>query len=81
MSTKEESGACWKEFIIWDQYNLEMIRQAFEFPDNVYAEDYNRIRDSVGGIYFPGTYKEPTMQESIESTRSEMSAQIWKFER
>jgi len=81
MSTKEESEACWKEFIIWDQYNLEMIRQAFEFPDNVYAEDYNRIRDSVGGIYFPGTYKEPTIQESIESTRSEMSAQVWKFER
>lgn len=81
MSTKEESEACWKEFIIWDQYNLEMIRQAFEFPDNVYAEDYNRIRASVGGFYFPGKRKEPTVQESIESTRNEMSAQVWKFER
>lgn len=81
MSTKEESKKCWKEFIIWDQYNLEMIRQAFEFPDNVYAEEYNRIRDSVGGIYFPGTYKEPTVQESIQSTRDEMNAQVWKFER
>lgn len=81
MPTKQESEKCWKEFIIWDQYNLEMIRQAFEFPDNVYAEEYNRIRASAGGIYFPGTYKEPTIQESIESTRSEMSAQVWKFER
>lgn len=81
MSTKEESNVCWKEFIKWDHYNLEMIKQAFEYPDNVYADDYNRIRDSVGGIYFPGSYKEPTVQESIESTRGEISAQIWKLER
>lgn len=81
MLTKEESGKCWSEFIVWDEYNLEMLKNAFEFPNNVYADDYNRIRPYVGGIYFPGSYKEPTIQESIESTRNEMNSQVWKLAR
>ena len=80
MTTLSESDACWKEFIQWDHYNLEMIKQAFEYPDNVYADDYNRIKDSVGGFYFPGSYREPTTQERIESIRDEMNAQVWKLE-
>lgn len=81
MSTKEESGKCWMEFVMWDNYNLEMIRQAFEYPDNSYAEDYNRNKSSGGGIFIPGVYKEPTIAESIQNTRDEMSSQVWKFER
>lgn len=81
MVTLAESADCWKEFIKWDHYNLEMIKQAFEYPDNVYAYDYDRTKDSAGGIYFSGNRREPTVQEQIESTRSEMDAQVWRFER
>lgn len=81
MSTEEDSSNCWKEFIKWDHYNLEMLKQAFEFPDNAYATDYDRNRSFGGGIYIPGARKEPTLEESIQSTRNEMAAQVWKFER
>jgi REase_DpnII-MboI len=76
------SNACWAEFIKWDFYNLEMIRNAFEFPDNVHANTYDRNRSMGGGIYFSGEErKEPTIQEKIESVRGEMSSQVWKLER
>lgn len=81
ITTKEESKKCWSEFIKWDLYNLEMLRQAFEFPDNVYAEEYNRSQPSVGGIFFPGSYKEPSVQDIIQNTLEEMSNQVWKLER
>ncbi|WP_208643487.1 hypothetical protein [Pedobacter miscanthi] len=73
---------CWADFIKWDFYNLEMLKNAFEFPDNAYADKYDRNRRMAGGIFFSGERrKEPTEHEQIESTRSEMTSQVTKLER
>lgn len=76
--TKDELDECWKDFIDWDHYNLEMIKQAFEFPDNTYAIEYKRYTGG-GGIIFPSAYKPSTFEESVASNREEMGHQVWKL--
>jgi hypothetical protein len=78
VATREELQQCWDEFIDWDYYNQEMIRQAFDIPDNVYAEEYKRFTGGFG-ITFPGSYKPPSFQESVESNRKEMRHQVRKL--
>jgi len=78
VTTKEELQQCWDEFINWDYYNLEMVKQAFEYPDNSYEREYKRYTGG-GGMIVPGAYKPPTFEESIESNRSEMRQQVRKL--
>lgn len=77
VATKEDLQKCWEEFIDWDYYNQEMIKQAFEYPDNIYAQEYKRHTNG-GAFFFPGTYKPPTFDESVDSNRKEMGHQVWK---
>lgn len=80
VTDRDELDKCWKEFIDWDYYNLEMIKQAFEYPDNVYSTEYQR-HTGGGGIFFPGSYKPPTFEESVESNRREMGYQVSNLKR
>lgn len=57
-----------------------MIKQAFEYPDNGYCVEYQRHTDGMGA-FFPGTYKPPTFEESVESNRKEMGYQVSKLKR
>jgi len=74
----QEYENCWDEFIDWDQYNNELIKMAFNHPDNSYASEYKR-QSSSGGVVFPGAYKEPTFQEKVEGIRGEMGYQVRKL--
>lgn len=78
INTKQEQKEWWDAFIDWDIYNVELIKQAFDRPDNSYVEEYKRSTGG-GGIYFSGTYKPPTLKESIESARDEMKFQVRKL--
>ena len=78
INNNDENSAWWDNFIDWDMYNLELIRQAFDKPNNSYAEDYKR-NTSSGGIFISGTTKEPSFQETVDSTRGEMRYQVRKL--
>ena len=77
ISTKKEQDEWWDAFIDWDIYNEELLKQAFDRPDNSYAQDYKR--HTGGGGIFSGNYVPPTLQESIESARDEMKYQVRKL--
>ncbi len=53
---EREYNDCWDSFIDWDIYNEELIKQAFDEPNNSYASEYKRPV-VVGGVYFSGDYK------------------------
>ena len=78
VKNEQEYNNRWDEFIDWDQYNNELIKMAFNRPDNSYADDYKREL-SFDSAIFPGTYKEPTFQEKVESNRVEMGYQVRKL--
>lgn len=78
ITNEKEKDEWWDSFIDWDIYNVELIKQAFDKPDNSYAEDYKRSTGFVGAV-FGGTYKKPTFQESVESCRDEMKHQVRKL--
>lgn len=75
MNNEDDKDKCWEEFITWDLYNVELLKQAFENPDNAYVNEYKRS-SGAGGIYFGGEYKEPTVQEKIDGIREEMGSQV-----
>jgi hypothetical protein len=78
VKNEQEYKKCWDDFIDWNEYNEELIKMAFNHPDNSYADDYKR-QTSSGGAVFPGTYKEPTFQEKVEGIRGEMGYQVRKL--
>ncbi len=78
ISNEAEKNEWWDSFIDWDIYNEELIKQAFDKPDNVYVEDYKRSQEFGGGI-FGGTYKEPSFAEKVESCKEEMQYQVRKL--
>ncbi|QEM09189.1 hypothetical protein [Mucilaginibacter rubeus] len=80
ISDLDGKDKCWKEFMDWDHYNLEMIKQAFEYPDNVYGEEYKR-HTGAPGAYFGGSYTPPSFEESLENIRKEMGYQVSKLKR
>ncbi len=85
IKTKSQQDDWWDGFIDWDNYNLELIKQAFDVPNNQYAEDYER-NSGGGGIFFSDeVYTTPTLEESIQSAREEMQYQVrklkWFFEK
>jgi hypothetical protein len=81
INNEQQKQEWWDEFIDWDYYNLELIRQAFDKPNNSYALEYKR-HVGGGGIYLGGfSNKEPSFQETVETTRDEMRPQVSKLKR
>lgn len=35
-----------EEYINWDDYNLELLKQSFNIPNNEYRDDYERVNDA-----------------------------------
>ena len=80
INTEQQQEDWWDTFIDWDIYNVELIKQAFDRPDNSYVEDYKRSTGEFG-IYIGETHTPLTLQESIESARDEMKFQVRKLKR
>lgn len=79
ISDGTEKENWWDEFIDWNSYNEEMIKQAFDKPNNTYFDSYRR-KSSVGAV-FAGEYKKPSFTEEVEGCREEMSYQVRRLKR
>ena len=77
---EQDRKSLWDQFIDWDMYNTELIKQAFDKPNNSYVEEYKRDI-SVHLPIFSGTYKEPTFKEHNESVMEEIECQVKKLQR
>ncbi len=44
-----------KEYNSWHDYNLELLKQSFNFPDNEYRNDYERVGSYIG-LFLSGNY-------------------------
>jgi hypothetical protein len=80
ISNSKQKEEWWSEFLDWDYYNLEMIKQAFDKPNNSYSEEYKRHIGGLG-IIFSGDYERPSFKETVESDRQEMQIQVKKLKR
>lgn len=76
VNTKKELDEWWNSFIDWDIYNLELIKQAFDKPNNSYATDYKRNSGYAGLIIYGEDSNKPEFQEYVESSRDEMKWQV-----
>jgi len=86
ITTEQQKNEWWSFFMDWDSYNEELIKQAFDMPNNSYTEDYKRkYRPEPYAVSFStrsnlGTpIKNPTFQESIERKRNQMRGQVKKL--
>ena len=82
ISSNEEKNKIWAEFIDWNNFNEELIRQAFDKPINIYLEEYKYKADfSIDALYG----KNNTFQEDVEEDKSAIKFQIkkirWFFEK
>lgn len=76
---EEQKKEWWDNFIEWDLYNLELIKHAFDKPNNSYASAYER--NSGWGGFIGGEYREPSFQEKVDSCKKEMEYQVKKIKR
>jgi hypothetical protein len=78
ISSKEEKNKVWTEFIDWNNFNEELVCQAFDRPNNFYLEEY-RYKP---GIFVDALYgKKNTFQEDVEEDKSAIKYQIRKLRR
>jgi hypothetical protein len=83
ISTEQEKQKVWDDFIDWDDFNEELLKNSFENPNNSYLIDYKRQDNSFMPILFGVSereYKKPSFQESIKNTKDEISWQVRKFQ-
>ena len=67
ISSKEEKNKVWGEFIDWNNFNEELVRQAFDKPANFYLEEYKyKAGFSIDALYG----KQNTFQEDVEEDKS-----------
>jgi hypothetical protein len=78
IASQIEKKEWWENFIDWDTYNIELIKQAFDKPDNSYVFDYKR-KSGIDVAFFGGSYKKPSFMEDVESCRGEMRFQVRKL--
>lgn len=79
ISNEQMKDDWWDKFLDWDDYNLELIKQAFESA-NSYSETYKRNTGGFG-LIFSGEYRSPSFNETVESIRQEMKVQVKKLKR
>jgi REase_DpnII-MboI len=78
VSTKEEKSKAWGEFKDWNSYNEELVRQAFDKPDNRHFEEFKyKISYSVDAFY--GEIN--TFQADMEEDKSVIKLQVAKLRR
>jgi len=78
ISSKEDKNKVWAEFIDWNNFNEELIRQAFDKPINFYLEEYKyKAGFSIDALYG----KVNTFQENVEDDKSAVKFQIRKLRR
>jgi len=80
IENKQDYSICWDNFLDWDEFNLELIKQSFDRSNSSYYRDY--IRSSGGGgIVSLGPRREPPFQEIVTGLRIEMGYQLKKLQR
>lgn len=78
ISSKEEKNKLWGEFIDWNNFNEELVRQAFDKPSNFYLEEYKyKAGFSIDALYG----KQNTFQEDVEEDKSAIKYQVRKLRR
>ena len=78
ISSKEEKNKVWGEFIDWNNFNEELVRQAFDKPNNFYLEEYKyTVGFSIDALYG----KQNTFQEDVEEEKSAIKYQVRKLRR
>lgn len=78
ISSKEEKNKVWAEFIDWNNFNEELVRQAFDKPSNFYLEEYKyKAGFSIDALYG----KQNTFQEDVEEDKSAIKYQVRKLRR
>jgi hypothetical protein len=80
ITNEEQKEEWWDNFIEWDLHNVELIKYAFDKPNNSHVYSYERS-GFAGFGYLGGEYKKPTFKESVESCREEMQYQVKRLKR
>jgi hypothetical protein len=77
INNPEEKQKHWDDFLSWNKYNEELIKQAFDIPDNSYAYEFT-YRPGIGfGFY--GNHRQKSFQETVEDNKSAMRSQLKKL--
>lgn len=77
IKSNDEKQQAWDEFMRWNTYNEELIKQAFNDPNNTYADQYKyRPGFDIGSVY---ARREKTFQERVENNKSEIRHQLKKL--
>lgn len=73
-----EKQQMWTEFIDWNNYNEELVRQAFDKPKNIYIEEYKyKSGFSIDALYG----REKTFHEWVEHDKNVIKYQVKKLQR
>jgi hypothetical protein len=78
INSDAEKQQMWTEFIDWNNYNEELIRQAFDKPKNIYIEEYKyKAGFGVGVLYG----REKTFHEWVQHDKDVIKYQVKKLQR
>ncbi len=76
ISNHNELSSLTDRYNVWYEYNLELLKQSFDIPENEYYKDYKYRREFVGSITMGHI---PTLQEKLNDQREEIKNQLNKL--
>lgn len=80
INNQQEKSQMWRDFTDWNTLNEEIIRQAFDKPQNRYVEEY-KYKPTFSIEDFYGRAKAKTFQDEVEDDKAAIRYQITKLKR
>jgi hypothetical protein len=79
ISTPIALGALKQDFIFWDNYNEELLKQAFNNPNNSYYNEYTATAYGIMVSSIGGDYYQPSLTEQVNEERSDISKYLTRL--
>lgn len=76
INNQEEKSKAWDDFIDWNKYNEELIRQAFNKPQNRYIYEYE-YKASIGSLF--GRPEQKSFKEWVIEDKNHIGYQVRKL--
>lgn len=77
ISDTKEWGKLKNDYNYWNDYNAELIKQAFEKPNNSYYKEYTYVGIRMSTI--GGSYHQPSLNELVNNVRGDVNKHLTRI--